>query len=286
MRIGVHVSIAGHIYQSIERARVLGCNTMQIFSRDPRQWRKGRLNLQEIEEFKKSRSRCDIAPVFAHIPYLSNLDSPLPVLYKNSIKAYIEDMKEAEALGIEYLVTHMGSHKKTGEEKGIKRFTSAINNILERTKKSPVHILLENTSGAGSWLGYKFEHQRRIIDGIEQKHRVGICLDTCHSYSAGYDLADKEGYEETIRQIDEIVGLKRLKLIHLNDSKDKIGSHRDRHEHIGKGKIGYEAFRLILNDARLKDTAFILETPKDTEDSDRINLETVRKLRRVGKGII
>lgn len=278
MRIGVHVSAAGHIYQSIERARVLGCNTMQIFSRDPRQWRRGRLSIEDIEEFKRLRAAADIYPVFVHIPYLVNLASPNKILYRDSIKAYIEDIKEAEAIGAEYIVTHMGSHKKSGEGIGLKRITSALNNILERTKKSFVSILLENTAGSGSWLGYKFEHSRIIIDGIERKKRMGICFDTCHGYAAGYDLSNQKGYDEAIRQLGDIVGLDKLKLVHLNDSKDKLSSRRDRHEHIGKGNIGLEGFQRILNDARLKSAAFILETPKDTNKSDISNLKVVRNL--------
>ncbi len=278
MRLGVQVSTAGHVYEAIPRALELGCNTMQLFSRDPRQWRRGRLALGDIEEFKRRREESGISPVFVHIPYLINLASPYSILYKDSIKAYVEDLKEAEALGIEYIVTHMGSHKKSGEEKGIGRITSALNKILDRTKKSPVAILLENTSGSGSWLGYKFEHQRRIIDGIERKNRIGICLDTCHAYAAGYDLASPEGYRKTLNQLDKIVGLAQLKLIHLNDSKDKLASHRDRHEHIGKGKIGLEGFKYLLNDGRLKDVCFVLETPKDQEGADKLNLATVKKL--------
>ena len=278
MRLGLHVSIAGHIYESITRAEVLGCNTMQIFSRDPRQWRRERLSLEDIEEFRRRRQKSKITPVFVHIPYLINLASPYSVLYRDSIKAYIDDILETELLGADYIVTHMGSHKKSGEQKGLKRFTLALNKILERTKKSKVVILLENTSGSGSWLGYKFEHQRQIVDGVEQENRIGICFDTCHGYAAGYDLATAEGLNETINQLDKIVGLDRLKLIHLNDTKDRLSSHRDRHEHIGKGKIGLEGFRHILNERRLKDMPFILETPKDSEDADKVNLAVVRKL--------
>jgi len=278
MRLGLHVSIAGHIYESITRAEALGCNTMQIFSRDPRQWRRERLSLEDIEEFRRRRQKSKITPVFVHIPYLINLASPYSVLYRDSIKAYIDDILESELLGADYIVTHMGSHKKSGEQKGLKRFTLALNKILERTKKSKVVILLENTSGSGSWLGYKFEHQRQIVDGVEQENRIGICFDTCHGYAAGYDLATAEGLNETINQLDKIVGLNRLKLIHLNDTKDRLSSHRDRHEHIGKGKIGLEGFRHILNERRLKDMPFILETPKDSEDADKVNLAVVRKL--------
>ena len=278
MLLGVHVSIAGHIYESIGRAEALGCSAMQIFSRDPRQWRKAKLKKEDIEEFRRRREKSGIQKVFIHIPYLINLASPYQILYRGSIRAYIQDMHEAEALGADYIVTHMGSHKESGEKKGLNRITSALNKILDKTKDSPVTILLENTSGSGSWLGYVFEHQRLIINGIENKKRLGVCLDTCHAYTAGYDLASVEGYRQAMASLDETVGLERLKLVHLNDSRDKLASHADRHEHIGKGKIGLAGFRRILNDPRLKDKAFILETPKDTDSADKRNLATVKKL--------
>ena len=280
MRIGVHVSTAGHIYDSIGRALALGCNTMQIFSRDPRQWRRGRLSAEDAKEFRLRREKSKIYPVFVHVPYLINLASPYAVLYKDSIKAYIEDIKEAEFIGAEYLVTHMGSHKKSGEKKGLRRIIFALNKILERTKKSPVSILLENTSGSGSWLGYKFKHQLQVIQGLERKDRIGVCFDTCHGFSAGYDLRSSDGYAETINRLDKTVGLSRLKLIHLNDTKDNLSSRRDRHQHIGKGKIGLRGFRRLLNDKRLKNIPFILETPKDLDGADRANLTAVKKLKR------
>lgn len=280
MRLGVHVSISGHIYESVWRAEALGCNTMQIFSRDPRCWRKGKLELKDTEEFRRRREKSGIKPVFAHIPYLINLASPYPVLYKNSIKACVEDINEAQLLGIEFIVIHPGSHKKSGEKKGLRRVTYGLNKILERTRKASVSILLENTSGSGSWLGYKFEHHRKIIDGVEQKNRIGLCFDTCHGYCAGYDLATLEGFGDTFNKLEKIIGLKNLKLIHLNDCKDKLSSKRDRHEHIGKGEIGLEGFRRLLNDSRLKDIPFILETPKDSVEADRMNLEVVRELKK------
>jgi deoxyribonuclease-4 len=278
MLLGVHVSIAGHIWESIGRAEALGCNVMQIFSRDPRQWRKSKIKAEDIREFRLRREKSGIKQVFIHIPYLINLASPYNVLYQGSLRAYIQDMKEAQDLGADYIVTHMGSHKESGEKQGLKRITVALNRILDKTKDSSVGILLENTSGSGSWLGYKFEHQRQIIDGLENKKRVGICLDTCHAYTAGFDLSSPEGYLKTIESLDRIVGLKRLKLVHLNDSRDELGSRADRHEHIGKGSLGLEAFRRIVNDPRLAGAAFVLETPKDSESADKNNLKAVRKL--------
>jgi deoxyribonuclease IV len=278
MLLGIQVSIAGGISESILRAQALGCTAMQIFSRDPRQWRRTKLKAADIAEFRQQRLSSSIEKVFIHIPYLINLASPLHSLFRGSITAYVQDMREARSLGAEYMVTHMGSHKKSGEKRGLKKITVALNRILELTEGSPVKILLENTAGAGSWLGYTFEHHATIIGRIEQKHRIGVCLDTCHAYAAGYDLASAAGYSRLMDEIEQTVGLKRLALVHLNDTRDSRGSHRDRHEHIGKGNIGIAGFRRIVNDNRLAHTAFILETPKDSETADEHNLRVVRRL--------
>jgi deoxyribonuclease-4 len=279
MLLGVHVSIQGKIYEAVAAADELGCNTMQIFSRSPQQWRKGFLDSVDIEEFKRVQARFNIRPLFIHIPYLINLASPNPRLYKDSISAYIEDICEAEELKADYIVTHMGSHKDTTETGGIKRFTRAVNKILDKTKHTQVGILLENTAGSGSWLGYKFNHQKKVIAGVRESSRLGLCLDTAHAYVAGYDIASADGLEKMLDTIDKAVGLNRLKLIHLNDSKDKLGSHRDRHEHIGKGLIGLAGMRRIINHPKLRNLPFILETPKDSKDADKLNLQVVRRLR-------
>ncbi|MDP2938589.1 MAG: deoxyribonuclease IV [Candidatus Omnitrophota bacterium] len=278
MRLGVHVSIAGKIYEAIDRAKQLGCNTIQIFSRSPREWRNTRLNTEDIKEFRQRREKAKIYPLFIHVPYLTNLASPFKKLYQASIKYYIEYLKEAEILGAEYLVSHMGSHKKSGERVGIKRFSQALNIIFQKTKGLKVILLLENTSGSGSWLGYKFQHQQKIINNIQEQKRIGICFDTCHGFSAGYDIATKDGLDKTLDEMDKLIGLKWLKLIHLNDSKDKLGSLRDRHEHIGKGKIGIGGFRNIVNYPKFRDLPFILETPKTTESDDKRNLAIIRQL--------
>jgi len=280
MLLGVHVSAEGKIYEAVDRAVSLGCNTMQIFSRSPQQWRDNFLDSADIEEFSKRKDKYKISPVFIHIPYLINLASPELRLYEFSIEAYIEDILEAHLLKADYIVTHMGSHKKTSEEVGIKRLTQALSIILDKTKNTKVGILLENTSGSGSWLGYKFSHQKAIIEGIKHKERVGLCLDTAHAYLAGYDIATKEGLQLMLSEIDDCVGLNLIKLIHLNDAKDKLGSRRDRHEHIGKGKIGLEGMKRIINHPKLRDLAFILETPKKNTNDDIMNLKTVKKLRK------
>jgi len=279
MLLGLQVSIEGKIYEALERAGQLGCNTMQIFSRNPQRWRENFLEPKDIEEFNKRQDKFNIKPLFIHIPYLINLASPNPKLYEVSIEAYIEDILEAHTLRVDYIVTHMGSHKDTSEEAGLKRFTSALNRILERTKNTNVGILLENTTGSGSWLGYKFSHQKTIIEGLNYKERIGLCLDTAHAYLAGYDITAEEGLKELLGEIDKFVGISLIKVIHLNDAKDKLGSKRDRHEHIGKGKIGLEGLKRIINHPKLKDIPFILETPKKSDEDDRMNLNTVRKLR-------
>jgi len=278
MLLGVQVSISGRIYEAIHRAVDLGCNTMQMFSRNPQEWRRSKLSSEDIEEFKRRKERSKISPLFIHIPYPINLASPYRRLYQGSIKAYIQDIKEIELLGADYIITHMGSHKKSGEKKGLKRITEALNIIADRTKNSRVNILLENTAGSGSWLGYKFEHQREILEKIECKERFGICLDTCHAYVSGYDLSTEEGLRGILEEIDDLVGLNRLRLIHLNDAKDRLGSKKDRHEHIGKGKIGLEGFKRIINHPKLKDIPFILETPKKKDDDDTMNLNLVKSL--------
>lgn len=280
MLLGVHVSSEGRIYEAVDRAHNLGCNTMQIFSRNPQRWREYYLEPNDIDEFIRRQKRLKIAPVFIHIPYLINLASPNPKLYKASIEAYIEDIREAEALKADFIVTHMGSHKETSEEAGLRRLTEALNRILEKTVSAGVGILLENTAGSGSWLGYKFSHQRRVMQGLKQKERVGLCLDTAHAYLAGYDISTKIGLETLLGEIERLVGTSFIKLIHLNDTKGRLCGHHDTHEHIGKGNIGLDAMKRIVNDPKLRNIPFILETPKKNEQDDAMNLSTVRKIRK------
>jgi len=276
-RIGLHVSIAGKIWESLERAKALGCNTMQIFSRNPRLWQASEIDPSDIENFKKLKLNYDIAPVAAHIPYIINLASPIDGLYKRSIVAYVEDIARADVLGIEYVVTHLGSHVGTGEDKGIRRFSAALNQIVNKTKPKTM-ILLENTAGSGSCIGYRFEHIKRIIDELDLPERVGVCLDTAHIFESGYDIKTKAGLRKTLKKFDKLIGLDKVKVVHFNDSLSGLGSHVDRHQHIGKGSIGLAAMKRIINHPGLRDAAFIMETPKKTDMDDKRNLATVRKL--------
>lgn len=280
MLLGVQVSIEGKIYAALARAKDLDCNTMQIFSRNPQRWRDNFLAAEDIATFNLWQEKFKIKPLFIHIPYLINLASPDEKLYKASIRAYIEDIREADRLKAEYIVTHMGSHKRTSEAAGLGRLTRALNIILEKTQDTAVGVLLENTAGSGSWLGYQFIHQQTVLRGVKSKRRIGLCFDTAHAYAAGYDLASPDGLERTLREIDHLLGINLIRLIHLNDSQDKLGSRHDRHAHIGQGKIGLKAMQRILNHPKLKNIPFILETPKTSAADDLMNLKTVRKLRK------
>ncbi len=277
MRIGVHVSIAGHIYESLNRARDLGCNTMQIFSRNPRGWQVTKLDDADVREFRRLKEKYDIDPVVVHIPYIINLATPDDTLYKRSISAYIEDVKRADTLGAEYFVTHLGSHVGSGEDNGIKRFSEALARIMKLADPK-VMVLLENTAGAGDGIGYKFEHLKRIIEAQEDPSRIGVCLDTAHTFEAGYDVKSRQGLERTLKDFDKLLGLQRIKVVHFNDSLSAPASHVDRHQHLGKGEIGTEGLKRIINHPELKDAAFIMETPKNTDKDDRMNIAAARKM--------
>ncbi|MFH0771004.1 MAG: deoxyribonuclease IV [Candidatus Omnitrophota bacterium] len=288
MKLGVHVSIAGHIYEAVDRAAALGCNTFQIFSRNPRGWEALELNPADAGEFKKRRKEKKISPVVVHIPYLINLCSGDDALWRKSVDAYIEDIKRADMLGADYFVTHLGSPKEKGRDYGVERFSKGMNEAIAKVQsrlsgtKPELMILLENTAGGGDSIGSKFEDIAEIMKKVKDKVKVevGMCLDTAHTFEAGFDDKTKEGLDATLKNIDSTVGLDKIKVIHFNDSLSEMGSHNDRHWHIGKGKIGAEGMKRIVNHPKLKDCAFILETPKDTERADKMNLAAVRKMRK------
>jgi deoxyribonuclease-4 len=277
MRIGLHVSIAGKIYESLERAKALGCNTMQIFSRNPRGWQVSKLDAHDVDEFRGLKKKYDIDPVIIHIPYIINLATPDPVLYKRSINAYIEDIGRADELGAEYFVTHLGSHVGSGEDSGINRFAAAINMIIKRANPKTM-ILLENTAGSGDGIGYKFEHLKRIMDLQNNSSNIGVCLDTAHTFAAGYDLKSKAGLDKTFKNFDKLLGLDLIKVVHFNDSLSPFDSHVDRHQHIGKGNIGLEAMKRIINYPDINGAAFIMETPKESDKDDMRNMAVAKRL--------
>ena len=276
------MSIAGAVAQALWRGRETGCDVIQIFTKNAMQWRAKPLTQDDRAAFLKARQETGIRPVAAHGSYLINLASPDDSLYERSQEALWEEMQRAEALELPYLVMHPGSPRGGGEEEGIDRIARAINLIHHRGAGMRVIILLETTAGQGATLGNRFEHFARIIGRIEADERVGVCLDTCHIFAAGYDISTLAGYEATLGEFDRVIGLARLKVMHLNDSKAAAGTRIDRHEHIGKGSLGLDAFRRLLQDPRLTDLPFILETPKGKtasgEDWDCVNLRVLREL--------
>ena len=276
LKLGLHVSISGSIDKAVDRAVKLGCNTFQIFTRNPRGWRSRELKPEEAEAFIEKVERYGIDPVFGHMPYLPNLASPKDEIYEKSVESLIMELNRCLKLRIPYLVTHLGSHLGAGIDVGFERIINAINKGLSEVN-GDVMLLLENTAGTKNSMGGSFEDIRYIIDRIDEPERVGVCFDTCHGFAAGYDLRTREAVESTIRKLDEIIGFERLKLVHLNDSKGGLNSRIDRHEHIGMGMIGEEGFRNILQ-SRLGKLPLILETPVDKRRSDIENLNKVREL--------
>jgi len=276
------MSIAGGVAQALWRGRETGCDVIQLFTKNAMQWRTKPLTQADSAAFLKARQETGIRPVAAHGSYLINLASPDDGLYERSREALREQMQRANALELPYLVMHPGSPRGAGEEEGIDRIARAINLIHHQEAGMRVMILLETTAGQGATLGNRFEHSARIIGRIEEEERVGVCLDTCHIFAAGYDISTREGYEETLEEFERVIGLARLKVIHLNDSKTAAGSGVDRHEHIGRGSLGLDAFRRLLQEPRLAHLPFILETPKgktpDGEDWDCVNLRVLREL--------
>jgi len=287
VRLGSHMSIAGGLDQAPLRGRQAGCDTIQVFTKSNRQWGARPLSDREVEAFKANLAATGIGPVVAHDCYLLNLAAPRAALWRKSVAAFRVELERAERLGIPYLVTHPGAHLGRGEADGIARVAEALNLLHAALPSARVQVLLETTAGQGSSLGYHFEQLAAILAAVERADRLGVCLDTCHVFAAGYDIRSAEGYRRTLWELDACVGLRRLKAIHLNDSVQGLGSRVDRHAHIGVGRLGLEAFRLILNDRRLRRVPMVLETPKDDDfvRADRRNLGRLRRLiRRSGPG--
>ena len=275
--LGAHVSISGGIYKAPQRGKDIGCDAIQIFSKNQMQWTAKPLTIQEAEKFKKELVVNDIKDTVIHTSYLINIGSPDKEKLEKSRNALIDEFERAMLLGIPYIVLHPGSHMGKGEELGLDIVAESINYIFDITKGNNTMLLLETTAGQGSNLGYKFEQIAYLIEKTKDKDRIGVCFDTCHIFAAGYDIRTKEAYEKTIREFDKIIGIPNLKAIHLNDSKNDIGTRKDRHEHIGKGYIGLSAFEFIVNDERFANIPMILETPGG-EKYYRENLEILRSL--------
>jgi len=274
LKVGTHVSIAGSIDKAIDRAVNTGCNTFQIFSRNPRSWKTKELNIDEIRKFRRKITAHEIYPSFVHMPYLPNMATPKKDLYARSIESLKIELTRCNVLNVPYIVTHLGSHLGSGKEPGTERVISAVNESLENVDNNVV-ILLENTSGYRNTLGSRFEDIGYIIDRVSNKERIGFCLDTCHAFAAGYDIRTDQGVSHLLNEIDDTIGLDKLKVIHLNDSKEDFNSKKDIHEHIGLGKIGLNGFKSILKENRLLKLPFILETPIDNRRDDLGNVKLV-----------
>ena len=275
--VGVHVSIAGGVDRAVDRAMERGCDVFQIFSRNPRGWASRELSSEEAGRFAVKMEMFGLRLAVDHMPYLPNLASPKDDVYAKSLQALAEELKRCHALGIPYLVTHLGSHLGSGWEAGLERIVGAIEDAFSQTEDGEVVLLLENTAGGVNSMGSSFEDMGTIIERLESK-RLGVCLDTCHLFAAGYELRTKAGVQETLETFGREVGLDLLKLIHLNDSAGGLGSRLDRHAHIGLGEIGESGMRAILADRYLKGLPMILETPIDSVRDDVGNLRKVRSL--------
>jgi len=279
MRLGAHESISGGMYTAIERAHSAGCDAVQLFVKANRVWVAKEMTDDEVVRFKDAAAEYDIRPQVGHASYLLNLASPDDDLWLRSRDTLIIEMERCERLGLIGLVLHPGSHRGAGEEAGLDRIARALGETHAATAGFRSRVLLETTSGAGDSLGHTFEQLAWLLDGASEGERLGVCLDTCHVFTAGYELRTAEGYEATIREFDRVVGLDRLMAIHLNDTKGELGSRRDRHAHIGEGRIGLAGFHHVLNDARLAAIPGLLETPKGEDLSeDRMNLAALRSL--------
>lgn len=279
---GVHTSIAGGLHNALVEVRRLGCDCIQIFVKNQRQWKAPPLQPAQIEQWHQTLCQIPLRPVVAHSTYLINLASGDAVIRPRSIRAFTDELRRCAALGVAGLVIHPGAHGGAGETAGICRVAEALRECLARTAGSSVKVLLEITAGQGSCLGHRFEHLRDIMAAVEPRDRLGVCLDTCHLHAAGYDLAGEDGYERMAADLERTIGFAAVACVHTNDSLKPAGSRVDRHAHIGQGTIGLKAFRRLLHDKRFAGIPKILETPKQTapdgRDWDTVNLETLRRL--------
>lgn len=278
--IGAHVSISGGLHKAFPLAADIGCTAMQIFTKNASQWNAKPLQDKEIQQFKAAWEASGIRMVVAHDSYLINLATPDDALLEKSRSAMRIEVERCEQLGIPSLVMHPGSHVGSGEEAGLRRVAESFDAIHRQTSGYQTKILVETTAGQGTNLGWQFEQIARIFEHVAQPERLGVCFDTCHAFAAGYDIRTEAAYRQTMAEFDRIIGLARLNAIHVNDSVKPLGCRVDRHEAIGKGHIGLDGFRWLMNDPRLADIPKILETPKggDPVASDQENLSKLRAL--------
>lgn len=279
--VGAHMSISGGVFNSLLLGQELECTTIQIFTKNNNQWKAKEILPEEVRKFLENQKASEISPVVGHNGYLINLASPKEDVYNLSLESMLVELQRAEMLGLPYLVMHPGSHLGSGEEEGIKKIVRSIDWLHHKTKGYKVKICLETTAGQGRAIGHRFEHLAEIIRQTKENKRLGVCYDTCHTFAAGYDIRTRTAYQATFKEFHQVIGLSRLKVIHLNDSLKDLGSRVDRHQHIGQGKIGLEGFRLLMTDKRWEKVPKILETPKEGGTAkDKENLNLLRSLTR------
>jgi len=279
-RIGIHVGTTGGVSTAVDRARELGANTFQIFSSSPRMWRAPKVDPKQAARMKAERAAHDVGPAVIHCSYLINVCSQNPEVREKSIVAFRGEVERALALGAEYIVLHPGSWKGMTREEGLDLAVDSISKAVEGIDFTGVdfHILIENTAGAEFSLGGSFEQVAELVKRLKQYAPMGVCIDTCHSHVAGYDLVSPEGYEETVALLDKTIGLADVRVLHCNDAKAARGSKLDRHEHIGEGTMGLEPFRRLLNDPRFTHCAFVAETPVDKDEDELKNMNALKAL--------
>jgi deoxyribonuclease-4 len=278
---GAHMSVAGGLHNAVAASVAHGCQTVQLFTKNANQWEGRPITDGEARTFRRAVADAGLQFPTAHDSYLINLAAPDDALYRKSIDAFTDELERAEALGLSYLVTHPGAHTGSGEDAGLARVVAALDEVHARCAGFRVVVLLELTAGQGTSLGYRFEHLTTILDRVKDASRLGVCFDTCHAFAAGYALTSAEDYVTTFDRFDEVIGLERLKLFHINDSLREFGSRVDRHAGIGLGEIGLEAFRRLVTDARFGALPMILETPKEDAAGnamDAVNLGILRDL--------
>jgi deoxyribonuclease-4 len=284
-RIGAHKSIAKSIDLAIDRALASTCECLQIFSRPPRQWAIGRsLNSEKVDLFIKKSETANFYDTAIHMPYLPNISSPDDVLYEKSLEVFIEEVDLSFKMKVPYIVTHLGSPKDRNEKYAAKRVANALNSVIEHIQLNyqqgnPTVILLENSTAKKKLWGTRIENFEAILSYVKEEALIGICFDTAHAFSAGYDIRTAEGLNETIDRIEHLVGKNKIKLFHINDSKGDLGSGIDHHDHIGQGLIGIDCFRELMQNRKYENIPMILETPKDDLNSDKRNLDLLRELR-------
>jgi deoxyribonuclease-4 len=275
------ISPWGGCHNALLQAQALGCDCVQLFTRAPSQWNGRELSDEEVRLFRRTLRQSCLRQPMAHDCYLTNLASPDEALYRRSVETFLVELWRVERLGLRYLVMHPGAHLDSGEETGLARVAAALDEIHSRTPGFKARVLLETTAGQGSTLGHRFEHLARILSLVSEPDRLGVCFDTCHVFAAGYALAPAAEYQATMRSFERTIGLRRLRAFHVNDSLKPQGSRVDRHAHIGRGEMGLEPFRLLVNDRRFRNRPMILETPKEEgeeSDMDAVNLATLRGL--------